>query len=67
MEATMTGHDFKWRRHRLGLKQQELADKMQVTRQWIGLLEKRDVVPPVYALALMALEAQQGQSIHAAA
>ncbi len=63
----MTGHDFKWRRHRLGLKQQELADQMHVTRQWVGLLEKREVVPPVYALALMALEAQQGLPLNAAA
>lgn len=67
METTMSGHDFKWRRHRLGLKQQELADQMQVTRQWVGLLEKREVVPPVYALALMALEAQRGLPLNAAA
>lgn len=67
MQPTMSGHDFRWRRHRLGLKQQELADTMNVTRQWIGILEKRETVPPLYALAIIALEAQRGLSLNAAA
>ena len=57
----MTGHEFRWRRVRLGLRQQDLAEHLQCTRQWIGTLEKRPDVPSIYALALMQLETQRGR------
>lgn len=52
----MSGQEFKEARKRLRLKQDALGEVLACTRQTISAIENKPVVPPLYALAIRALE-----------
>nr|WP_275579590.1 helix-turn-helix transcriptional regulator [Jeotgalibacillus terrae] len=53
MKSVLTNKVKEWRaRH--GMTQQELADRMGITRQTIGLIEKGDYAPSVLLALKMA-------------
>jgi DNA-binding XRE family transcriptional regulator len=48
----MTGQELRALRKRLGMRQGDLGALLRCTRQQIGILENRDEVPHLYALAI---------------
>lgn len=62
----MTGREFRDLRKRLGLRQHDLGQRLDCTRQQISYLENRDTVPVLYEMALKHL-ANSEQLLDAAA
>lgn len=56
MMPDMTPHEFREKRRKLGLSQEQLAHAMGITVRQIANIEKRETIPLRYQLALRWLE-----------
>lgn len=57
--------EFKFRRLAMGLTQEALARRLDITLRAVALIEAKDEVPERYVLALTAIEAERASGEHA--
>ncbi len=57
----ITSEEFRNRRRAMGLTQEALARRLDITLRAVTLIESKKEVPERYVLALTAIEAERGE------